>query len=179
MADKKKWTWAIAIGSVVVVASMFVFLLKTNGENKELKRDLAKIEQVQEENYADPLFPEEVAIYRNFFDDEAERFLSGKHEEMDEIGRESLKNIFAIVGSFHLSDEPTEKELADFYEPFDYEYTNVSGYQTVTTNGKIISLVGNIDITYNGEQEHGGYHVMRTDFNEEGQLIGGGFYGKQ
>lgn len=180
MKDKKWQKIGVGIlGLVTIVA--FGFMLRLGNQNDILARELNSLTENEEKTYSQPLFPEEVIAYEQYFEDEIETFLSADYDDdyFSDIGYQSLENMFSVIGTFDLSENPSTEELREFYEPFDYTFENVTAYHTYTADRRIISLIGDFTAYYNeGEQQYG-FHVLRADLDEDGKIIGGGFYGEK
>lgn len=170
----------IVIGILAIaVITLLLFNIKTTSANNELKSEINSVNVPKKKNVDVGLTQSEVTELEKVVKVKMDDFLRGHYED-DKTGEGSaydvMRGLFAVTSHrIILNEDSSEKDIVDYYAPFDYKISNISGKKT--NDGK--EVIMNVEVYYDNKRINKMYSLIKFELDENNRFKGGMLYGEE
>lgn len=174
----------LQLGLIVVLLIVIVLgIMSYVGLGKEvekLKEEKTSI-KVPEKNAVSKEFnQQEVKEYEDLVKEKLNAFQQRKLSEgefnTNNSGVATVRFLFAPPGGKIITEKDSVKEYVDYYSKFDYKISDVTAHPDGAGGGEVYFRA---NVKLSGNDVNPQYELVRLQFNENKELIGGSLYEKQ
>ncbi|WP_394882221.1 hypothetical protein [Mammaliicoccus sciuri] len=170
----------IIVGVLAIAAiTLLIFNIKTTSANNDLKSKINDVNVQKKKNVDVGLTQSEVTDLEKVVKTKMDDFLRGQYKD-DKTGEGSaydvMQGLFAVTShNIIIKEDSSEKDIVDYYAPFDYKVTNISGRKT--NDGKEVMM--NVEVTYDDKRINEYYSLIKFELDENNNFTGGMLYGEE
>lgn len=169
----------IIIGLLVIgLLGLLYMNINTGRKVEKLEKDIKHTVVPKKQELVRKMNQEEVKELKQVTEEKMNDFLIGDYRD-DKSGDGSaydvMRGLFTLTShKIILNDDSSEKEIIEYYDPFEYKLKDVAG--RYTRDGK--EVIANVEVTYKGKEVNPFYSMVKFKYDDNNRMTGGMLYGE-